>query len=516
MKKIVHSISTKRPKAILPPTIALRKVTSKSGLGVYASTDTLFRGAIFGRDSIEVAEDLMMIRPKLVKRIILTLASLQGEIINNANEEEPGKILHEYRSKVIDGKHITGVTKEIFSELSNKWGGDGKTLVYYGSIDSTPHFVRMLATYIESYGEEILHETVTLKSGRNRTIREVINSSLEWIIGKLNNSRSGLLEFKKKNHDGIDNQVWKDSKEFYVHENKHFVNHHYPIASIEVQGLVYDALIKSAALNLEFSKARNLTSLAHQIRDRTLELLWLNDREYFGLGIDYNERGKLRVIATKTSNPAELLDTCIFDELPASKRKHYISSIVKTIMSTDFLTDGGIRSRALSAADLVAFWDYHGSFTTWPKETYDIAKGLRRHGMNSLARQLENRLLNVALSSNSYPEFIFVDEWGRVLTKKPKVHDHGDVVVVDSNNTPESIQAWTVSAILAIVSGRIDSKTRHHEHVKPENWQASLDKEIMLNIPKVERLTSSLTLAARYPAYDYRLTRKSGNNHRNI
>jgi glycogen debranching enzyme len=100
MRRIIKQLprALPLPKVVIPPTQALRSVTSKNGLGVYASSDRLFRGAVFGRDSLEVAEDLLYIKPKLVEKILLTLASLQGETQNKDNEEEPGKIIHEYRT----------------------------------------------------------------------------------------------------------------------------------------------------------------------------------------------------------------------------------------------------------------------------------------------------------------------------------------------------------------------------------------------------------------------------------
>jgi hypothetical protein len=56
---------------ILPlPALALAKVISKDGMAVYASDDTMFKGAIFGRDSLEVADDLMDIKPALVNNIL--------------------------------------------------------------------------------------------------------------------------------------------------------------------------------------------------------------------------------------------------------------------------------------------------------------------------------------------------------------------------------------------------------------------------------------------------------------
>lgn len=507
MKRLVNNIINKTPKPMVPPSLALRRVTSKTGQGVYASTDTLFRGAVFGRDSVEVAEDILAFKPRLVKRIILTLAKLQGEIYGGKNEEEPGKIVHEYRSIVVDGKHVQGTSRQIFEELADKWGGDEKTLVYYGSIDSTPHFIRLLGAYTEQYGDQILHQRITAKNGQQRLMSDVLDKALEWILAKLDESQSGLVEYKKRTLHGIDNQVWKDSREFYVHENKHMVNHDTPIASIEVQGLTYDALYAAARLKPEHGE--KLRALADKLRDRTIELLWQEDRQYFALGVDFDDKGKIRPIKTMTSNPAELLDTRFFDGIDEDEKRRYISGIVTVIMGKDFLTDGGIRSRALSAADLVPFWDYHGSFTTWPKDTYDIAKGLRRQGFHLLARQLENRVLNIALKSHAYPEFLFVDELGRVLIKAPTVHGHGEVVIIDSSNTPERIQAWTVSAVMAIVAGRMRAKLKRERHAKVEPWQQELEQTIMTRIPKVERLTNPFALAARYPTYHYRLARST-------
>src|SRR4051794_30262858 len=127
----------RKPKFLLPPILALRTVISKSGNGVYASSDRLFKGAVFGRDSLFVAEDLMTLRPQLVKRVLITLAKLQGLEHRSENEEEPGKILHEYRTRKVDGRPLSGKTLEIFENLGSRWGGSDDRLIYYGSVDST-------------------------------------------------------------------------------------------------------------------------------------------------------------------------------------------------------------------------------------------------------------------------------------------------------------------------------------------------------------------------------------------
>lgn len=503
MNEIVNKLTRNAPKPMLTPTMALWKVTSKSGKGVYASTDTLFKGAVFGRDSIEVAEDILSIKPRLVRRIILTLASLQGEVDADTNEEELGKIIHEYRTTVVDGRQIKGMPRHIFDELSSRWGGNDKTLAYYGSIDATPHFIRLVGEYISLKGDNILHERVVLKSGAEVTLLEVIRRAVEWLEQKMTDSHSGLLEYKRRNPHGIENQVWKDSREFYVHENKKMANHKRPIASIEVQALVYDAFIVAARLLPE--QAAHYHDQAIKLRDRTIRLLWQPKRRYFALGTDYDDSGKLRVIKTMTGNPAALLDSQFFDALPVHHKQTFLRAIVHTIMGAEFLTDGGVRSRALKEANLIPFWDYHGSYTSWPKETYDVAKGLRRQGFPLLARQLENRIINVVFKSQQYPEFVYVDSFGRVLTSSPGTRKHGEVVLIESTNRPESLQAWTVSAMTAITARRIKHKLRMYKEPKAADWQHDLEKRILSQIPRVERLINPFALAAKYPSYRYTL-----------
>jgi len=488
------------------PIVALRSVTSKSGMGVYASSDWLFKGAVFGRDSLEVAEDLIKSRPGLVRKILLTLASLQGLKTNHLNEEEPGKIIHEYRTTILDGKPIDDTSQDIFDTLSEKWGGTDKELAYYGSIDSTPQFLRTLGMYCKDKGESFLKTKIKKRDGHMSTVLESAELATDWLVEKIKTSHSGLLEYERVNPQGIENQVWKDSKEFYVHESGELANHNAPISSIEVQGLAYDGLLSAA----EFfpDRAETLRSLAENLRDKTIELLWLPDRKAFGLGTDFDQAGNLRIIKTETANPAALLDTKFFDKIEPEKRQQYLTAIIKNIMSPHFLTDAGIRSRALPAGHLIPYWDYHGSFVTWPKETYDIAKGLRRQGLPLLANQLENRLLNVYFKNRSYPEFIYVDGHGRVLSASKGSNTHGNFTFIDGINTPERIQAWTVSAIIAILNSRFNYKTLALKTPTREGWVKSLEREVLNTIPKVRLYLNPFSLAVRYPTYQYKINKQ--------
>jgi glycogen debranching enzyme len=437
----------------------------------------------------------------LVEKILLTLGSLQGEVDNTASEEEPGKIIHEYRTTIVDGKPLDSVTREIFDRLAVRWGGTQTTLAYYGSIDATPHFVRTLATYCHTYGHDILLNQVTLKSGYIVSMLDVLENAIDWLIRHIDHSKSGLVEYLRRNPHGIENQVWKDSVEFYVHENGELANHSAPISSIEVQGLAYDAF--NLAGTLLPSRNKEWKKRANKLRARTIDLLWDEEKLYFCLGTDFDERGKLRIIKTKSANAAALLDTSFFSDLFDDKKLFYVSSVVSTIMSDDFLTDAGIRSRALSESKLIKFWDYHGSYVTWPKETYDIAKGLHRQGFIKLGIELENRIASAVRAMRAYPEFFYVDGKGRVLGISQSPHGHGEIMYVESPNQPERIQAWTVSAVLAIISG--SKRLKKARKLTPLSWQKELEKELLATIPHVELLKSPKELAARYPAYPYQL-----------
>lgn len=81
---------------------------------------------VFGRDSLRVAEDLVELYPKLTRATLLKMAELQGLEYSIFREEEPGRIVHEYRDPDVD---------PVARELTEKrgWGWP-----YYGTVDATP------------------------------------------------------------------------------------------------------------------------------------------------------------------------------------------------------------------------------------------------------------------------------------------------------------------------------------------------------------------------------------------
>lgn len=485
---------------------ALSHIRASENEGVYASADLLFKGAVFGRDSLKVGSDLLHVKPELTHEILLTMARFQGITNNPLNEEEAGKIFHEKR---LD-KDLDKTSKLIFEDLTSpqgkNWGKEWSEadacwrMVYFGSVDATPSFVRLLGEYCKAYGSGILQESVLRRDGTRTVMMESFKDATDWILRKIHDSPFGLVDYKRRNPTGIENQVWKDSKEFYVHPDGSTVNHEGAVASIEVQGYAYEALNLAAGLLPE--QAEILRTTAQKLRQQTIDMLWQPADHFFAVGVDQGLNGHARVIRSEAANAGCLLDTDFFDGLPEEDRRMFVTAITEKLLGPDFLTEAGIRSRSLSEGSRVQFWDYHGSFVTWPKETQDIIRGLRRQGLPKLAEQLENRLLNTVQASQAFQEFFYVDEQGAAFIDEPS--DNPDATEIKGSNIPERTQAWTVSAVLSVLADRLHGPV---EVAEQASWQKRLEAHMLQQIPCVVFLRDETKLKQAYPHRPYKLLR---------
>src|SRR5579871_4404625 len=116
----------------------LAALRPRSGPGIYGSGGDLFKDAVFGRDSAEVADALAHLDPALARGVIESLVSLQGVVDAppgpHSNEEERGKIHHEHRSLYVDGRRVSPRVQQLMESLAVRWGGDEESLTYYGAV----------------------------------------------------------------------------------------------------------------------------------------------------------------------------------------------------------------------------------------------------------------------------------------------------------------------------------------------------------------------------------------------
>ena len=489
----LHLEPPPRVKVPAPPSAFadLQKVRAVEGCGFYGSAGDLYADAIFGRDSIKCAEDLIHLRPEAAAEVILSLARLQGTVEApvgpDSNEEEVGKIHHEHRSLYVGERRISKGSQQLLELLSRMWGGDGRTLTYYGSADATPMYVRLICRFCSLYGDELLQRTLVDRAGRNVSVRASLVAAVGWIVTKIQQSDLGLLEYVRRNvPHGHPFQAWKDSGTGYIHRDGTIADYTQPVAVVEIQGYAYDALTGAAALLGRGEWA----DLAESLRRQTLRHLWMAEDGFFAMGIDRDQDGSPRQIDSLASNAALLLDSTLFDDLPDAQL--YVAGIARRICGPEFVTDVGIRCRSLADEALVDFQDYHGTWTNWQKDGYDVAKGLSRQGFRRLARQLEVRLLNGVNVAGANVEFLYVSPDARVhydFRDRHPVSDQPQPIL--GTNRPEPVQAWTVTAMLAIKSRQLPAE------LAPD-WVAPLEDELLDAIPRAVPLRTQAERGAVY------------------
>lgn len=403
--------------------------------------------AVFGRDSLRAAIDLISVHPELSRASVLRLAELQGLEDNVDREEEMGRIVHEARE--LADPEARRLTAE------RGWGWP-----YYGSVDATPEFVRTLTAYCQKSEENtaFLAEEYIDKNGNTQTISHALELALSWIDRRINSNTAGLIEYKTPLKNGIENQVWKDSPDAYHHADGTIANHNKGIASIEVQVTAYDAMLDAAELFRtildEPRRAEELEHKARYLKKAILELFWTEEKGgYFVLGLDRDEHNQLRQMKIRTSNMGHALNSRLLegDELDIVRKRE---ALVAQLSSPEMQNTSGIRTLA---SDEVRFRPgaYHNG-SVWPWDTHHITKGLRRQGYSDIATSLDDKLLSIHRTLGIFPEYVRGDtsDTPSINTHLIEVRDKTTKKINRVEQPPQEIQAWTVAAMLATESRR--------------------------------------------------------------
>lgn len=190
---------------------------------------------MFGRDSIISAYQTLSLDPSLAIETLRVLARYQGSDYNDWQDEEPGKILHEYRH----------------GEMTR--AGEMPFGPYYGTIDATPLFLILLSeTWNWTSDEELVNQLLP-----------AAYRALDWIDRYGDFDGDGFVEYLRRSKRGLTNQGWKDSWDANMHRDGTVARP--PIALVEVQGYVFDAKYRMASLLRYFGDSERADRLKKRV-----------------------------------------------------------------------------------------------------------------------------------------------------------------------------------------------------------------------------------------------------------
>jgi len=397
---------------------------------------------LFGRDSIRMATDLVELYPPAAAATIHRLAELQGRRKNWRSEEEPGRIIHEFRSK-----------DDPIAKQLKEW-----TFPYYGSVDATPNWINLVAGYTRAHGDHVLDERVGGRFGSTPTIREAVGAAAQWILSRMDDPRGGgYLWVQRSNPHGLAVQVWEDSTDSFYFADGSLVDPSRPFAPAHLQGYAYDALLNAAEI---FARSpgkppldpARLRARAAELRAQFLAQFWRPELGTFAQAISYSRPGAGRSADVVSSGAGHLLASRMLDGADA---RPFVEATVKTLLSPAQQSAAGIKTKPTGSARYRPGSYHNGS--SWPFDHAIFIEGLRRHGYEGEATAQEDKLLR-AVARDGFVEFFRGDPHHVAVNRKV-------VDIIDRDGRPNRLQqppqglhdgaqGWTVTAVAKILARR--------------------------------------------------------------
>lgn len=344
--------------------------------------------ALFGRDSCIVSWQLLDYDVSIAQKTIASLIKLQGKKTDNNSEEEPGKILHEWHPDPSKYKPLP-------------W-----PLPYFGSVDSTPLFIFLCGLYFEK----------TQNKDWLLACWPHILSALLWCEKYGDRDGDCLIEYERKNSNGLFHQGWKDKR-------INCFGLEPPIRIVEVQGYYYAVLSQAAKLANRLkddSLSTKLTKKSEKLKKIFLKEFWLPEQKFFSMALPKSKTPYTRI----TSNPGHLLFSGILDD-----ENNKIKAVIKRLFQKDMWTPYGIRTHAASNPEFDPMSYHLGSI--WPHDNWIIAQGLKKYGYKKEYEKIKQALLNAYSSLGEIPELYAVN--------------NGKIKKIPNACSP---QAWATGALL--------------------------------------------------------------------
>ena len=335
----------------------LRMMVSRTRQGYYPYAGVPWFNAVFGRDGIITARELLWVDPEIARGVLLTLAATQATERWDSRDAEPGKIVHEMR----EGE-MAALGEIPFGR-------------YYGTVDATPLFITLARDYYQ----------VTADLETIRTLWPSILRALAWMDTEADLDGDGFIEYLRRAPNGLVQQGWKDSADSVFHADGQPA--HGAIALCEVQGYAYAARRAVADLAVAMDDAglaERQREEAEALRRRFSDHFWCEDLGTFALALD----GDNRACRVRTSNAGH----CLFSGIATQEQALCLTS---TIMDEDLFSGWGIRTLSAKERRYNPMSYHNGS--VWPHDNAIVAAGMARYGARKPAVQVLDGLFHASM-----------------------------------------------------------------------------------------------------------------------
>ncbi|MHB8576226.1 MAG: amylo-alpha-1,6-glucosidase [Dehalococcoidia bacterium] len=311
---------------------------------------------LFGRDSLIVSLQNMMVHAPFAVASLEALAQYQATERDDWRDAQPGKIPHELRRGELAHFHLVPHTP------------------YYGTADATILYLI------------VLHEAWKWTDDLDlvKRLLPVAEHCLEWIDNSGDLDGDGFQEYKTFSTRGYENMAWKDAGDAIVYPDGSQVKQ--PKALCELQGYVYDAKRRMAELYDALGAAekaaamRDQAAALRQVFDRAF---WVESEGTYAFTLDPEKKA----VASVASNAGH----CLWSGIALPERA---GRVAQRLLQDDMWSGWGIRTLSAKNPSYNPYSYQNGS--VWPHDNSIIAAGFKRYGHFEEANRVSRAVFDAA------------------------------------------------------------------------------------------------------------------------